>query len=84
MFEWSAALSQHAMSEREIRDDVATIPNADTLPHFHPPLSPPYLSPLAGERGVEATPSGHESCAPPGWGSQVNVVSRRQLENCPH
>jgi hypothetical protein len=84
MFEWSAALSQHAMLE--IRDDVATIPNADTLPppRLRAPLSPPYFPPLAGERGVEAMPSGHESCVPPGWGNQVNVVSRRQLQNCPH
>src|SRR5467141_400796 len=86
MFEWSAALSQHEMSELKIRDDVATIPNADTLPppRLRAPLSPPYFPPLAGERGVEAMPSGHESCVPPGWGNQVNVVSRRQLQNCPH
>ena len=86
MFEWSAALSQHEMSELEIRDDVATIPNADTLPppRLRAPLSPPYFPPLAGERGVEATPSGHESCVSPGWGCRVNVVSRRQLQNCPH
>jgi hypothetical protein len=60
MFEWSAALSQHEMSELEIRDDVAAIPNADTLPppRLHAPLSPPYFPPLAGERGVEAMSSG--------------------------
>src|SRR5260370_10482416 len=56
-------------------------------PGRHPPLSPPYFPPLAGERGVEATPSGHESCVSPGRGAgggRVNVVSRRQLQNCPH
>ena len=85
MFEWSTALSQRAMIEGEVHDDDATIPNADALPRPDSPLPPPYLGPrLASERRTEVTPTCHESRAPSDRGSRVNVVSRRQLQNCSH
>jgi hypothetical protein len=74
MFEWSTALSQCAVSEH---DDDATLLNADTLPL-------PHLAPLASEHGVEATSPRRDSDVGPGRGSQVDVVSRRQLQNWPH
>jgi Peptidogalycan biosysnthesis/recognition len=75
MFEWSTALSQCAMSEHDVPDDDATLPNADTLPR--PPL--PRAS-----TGVEPTSSPRDSDARPGRNGEVNVVSRRQLQNCSH
>jgi hypothetical protein len=85
MFEWSTALSQRVMVEGEVHDDDATIPNADALPRPAPPLPSPYPGPtLASERGTGVTPTCHESRVPSDRGSRVNVVSRRQLQNCPH
>jgi hypothetical protein len=70
------------MSEHDIPNGGPTLPNAHTLPH--PPLPPPHPTPFATEHGVEATSSRHYSEVRPDRGSQVNVVSRRQLENCSH
>jgi peptidoglycan biosynthesis/recognition FemAB-like protein len=79
MFKWSTALSQNATSEREIGDDDAAMPGADNLP-----LPPRHLPPPASERAAEPAPTCHQSRMPPSRASEVNVVSRRQLQNCPH
>jgi hypothetical protein len=78
MFEWSSALSWCAMSEHQ---PDATLPDAAPLPH--PPVPPPHPAPLAS-KGVEATCSRRDSNARLGRKGEVNIVSRRELQNCSH
>jgi Peptidogalycan biosysnthesis/recognition len=70
------------MSEHEIPNGGPPVPSAHALPH--PPLPPPHPTPFATEHGVEAMSSREDSEVRPDRGGQVNVVSRRQLQNCSH
>ena len=79
MFEWSTALSQCVTRGH---DDDATLPNTDALPLPH--RRPPHPATPASEHGVEATSSRRDSGVRQGRRSQVNVVSRCQLQNCSH
>jgi Acetyltransferase (GNAT) domain len=74
----STALPRYAITESEIRPDVATaILNAHAIP-------PPDALQHTGGGGRGEVPSCDESRVPPSHESRVNVVSRRQLRNCRH